>query len=99
MSLVKKKKSLNFYSAKSVPTAIKHKNKNIFYKNCKNTADSFTFFVKKYNSFMSVFFLFQKISGEKSLIQLKEKYSWHDFCYMYGRNNLNNPTIKEFDHE
>lgn len=47
---------------------------------------------------MSVFF-FQKISGEKSLIQLKEKYSWHDFCYMYGRNNLNNPTIKEFDHE
>lgn len=65
MLFVKKKKSLNFYSAKSVPTAIKHKNKNIFYKNCKNTADSFTFFVKKYNSFMSVFFSFKKFQAKR----------------------------------
>ena len=75
------------------------KTKTSFTKIEKKALKQFYNLCKKYNSFMSVFFLFQKISGEKSLIQLKEKYSWHNFCYMYGRDNLNNPTIKEFDHE
>ena len=66
MSLVKKKKSLNFYSAKSVPTAIKHKNKNIFYKNCKKALKQFYIFCKKkYNSFMSVFFSFKKFQAKR----------------------------------
>lgn len=41
------KKISELLLAKSVPTAIKHKNKNIFYKNCKKHSSSFTFFVKK----------------------------------------------------
>lgn len=71
MLLIKKKKSLNFYLAKSVPTAIKHKNKIIFYKNCKKHSSSFTFFVKKYNSFMSVFFSFKKFQAKRVGFSLK----------------------------
>lgn len=59
------KKISELLLAKSVPTAIKHKNKNIFYKNCKKHSSSFTFFVKKYNSFMSFFFFFKKFQAKR----------------------------------
>ena len=99
MLLVKKKKSLNFYQQKACQQLSSTKTKSSFTKIAKKHSSSFTIYVNKDIPLSCLFFLFQKISGEKSLIQLKEEYSWHDFCYMYGRNNLNNPTIKEFDHE
>lgn len=54
------KKISELLLAKSVPTAIKHKNKNIFYKNCKKALKQFYIFCKKNIILSCLFFSFSK---------------------------------------